>query len=269
LTDNKEVFDVTDQTETGVRLETHGTVSVISIDRPERRNALSLAAKAAIADAVESIGNDSSSRAIVLTGSPKYFVSGTDVAEMVDFSPTDHVLQATDRMFTAIRATKLPVIAAVEGYALGGGSELALSCDLIVAGEGAVFGQPEILLGVMPGAGATQRMVRTIGKYRTLELLLTGRRFDAREAAALGLVSRVVADGSALAEALALADKIASLPPLAVRAILDVVAVGEDAPLETALLLERKSFQLLFDSHDQQEGMRAFLEKRAATFEGR
>jgi enoyl-CoA hydratase/carnithine racemase len=197
------------------------------------------------------------------------FAAGTDVEEMAAMTPTEHTLKATDRMFTAIRRCGTPVIAAVEGYALGGGCELALSCDLIVAGGSARFGQPEVRVGVMPGAGATQRMVRTLGKYRALRLLLTGEEITGEEAYLMGLVSEVAPDGTALTRALELGETIAGMPQLAVRAILDVVETGADAPMETALLLERKAFQLLFDSQDQKEGMRAFLEKRRPEFGGR
>jgi enoyl-CoA hydratase/carnithine racemase len=171
-------------------------------------------------------------------------------------------------VFTVIRNCAVPVVAAVEGYALGGGCELAMSCDLIVAAESSRFGQPEIRVGVIPGAGGTQRMVRIMGKYRALRLLLTGDQITAEEAYTIGLVSEVTPDGTALPRALQLAHSIASMPQLAVRAILELVAAGADAPLETALLLERKAFQLLFDSSDQKEGMRAFLERRSPEFRG-
>ena len=258
------------QAKAEVRAEQAGPgVHVLVIDRPARRNALSLAVKNAIADLVEELDGDQSVRVVVISGGPDVFVAGTDVEEMTRLTPTEHTLKSTDRMFTTIRNCRTPVIAAVEGYALGGGCELAMSCDLIVAGASSRFGQPEILVGVMPGAGATQRMVRTLGKYRTLRLLLTGEQFTAEEAFAMGLVSEVTTDGGALGRALELAQTIANMPQLAVRAILEVVEAGADAPLETALLLERKSFQLLFDSEDQVEGMRAFLEKRKPDFRGK
>lgn len=241
-------------------------VFVVTIDRPARRNALNLAIKTRIAELIDELDRDPRTRVIVITGGPQAFVAGTDVAEMSQLTPTQHTLQVTDRMFTTIRRCETPVIAAVEGYALGGGCELAMSCDLIIAGMSARFGQPEIRVGVMPGAGATQRMVRTFGKYRTLRLLLTGDQITGEEAYAMGLVSELTADGTALTRALEVAERVARMPQLAVRAILEVVDAGADAPLETALLLERKAFQLLFDSADQKEGMRAFLEKRGAEF---
>ena len=161
------------------------------------------------------------------------------------------------------------MIAAVEGYALGGGCELALCCDLIVAGETAKFGQPEIRVGIMPGAGGSQRLLRAIGKYRAMKLMLTGEQVAAPEALIMGMLSEVVPDGTALARANALAKTILTMPPLAVRAIKEVVQLGQDAPLETALLVERKAFMMLFDSADQKEGMKAFLEKRKPVYQGR
>jgi enoyl-CoA hydratase len=220
-------------------------VAVVTIDRPRRRNALNLEVKRLLTTAVLALDADPAVRVIVLT------------------------LEATDQVFATLRGCRTLLIAAVEGYALGGGCELALACDLIVAAEGARFGQPEIKVGIMPGAGGTQRLLRTIGKYQALRMMLTGEPIAAADAFACGLVSELCADGDALAKALALAENIAAMPPLAVRAILEVVQQGQDAPLDTALLLERKAFQVLFDSQDQKEGMRAFLEKRPAQYQGR
>ncbi len=244
-------------------------VAVITIDRPGRRNALNLDVKRRLTDAVLALGKDEAVRVIVLTGAGGYFVAGTDIDEMAAMTPTSHTLDATDLVFTTLRHSSKPLIAAVEGYALGGGCELALACDLIVAAEGARFGQPEIKVGIMPGAGGTQRLLRTIGKYQAMRMMLTGEPVDARTAYACGLVSELCPDGAALQHALALARTIAAMPPLAVRAIREVVQQGQDAPLESAMLLERKAFQLLFDSADQKEGMRAFLEKRPPRYAGR
>lgn len=244
-------------------------IAVITVDRPERRNALSLEVKRELALAVETLEADQQVRVIILTGAGGYFVAGTDVTEMLAMSPTYHLLQATDRVFVTLRNCSKPLIAAVEGYALGGGCELALSCDMIVCSETANLGQPEIRVGIMPGAGGTQRLVRTIGKYRALRLMLTGEPIDAPDAFAAGLVSELAPEGQALERAIALARTIVTMPPLAVRAIRELVQIGPDVPLETALTLERKAFQLLFDSADQKEGMRAFLEKRQPSYEGR
>lgn len=244
-------------------------VGVITIDRPERRNALNLEVKEGIARAVEALAADEAVRVIVLTGAGGTFVAGTDIAEMEGMRPADHATLATDRVFTVLRSCPKVVIAAVEGYALGGGCELALCCDLIVAGEGAKLGQPEIRVGIMPGAGGTQRLVRLMGRYRAMRLILTGEAVGAREALALGMLSEVVPDGTALDRSRDLARTVAAMPALAVRAIKEVVGLGADLPLEAALSLERKAFMLLFDTADQKEGMRAFLEKRRPSYSGR
>jgi enoyl-CoA hydratase/carnithine racemase len=243
-------------------------VAVVTIDRPERRNALNLDVKRRLADAVTALVADKAVRVIVLTGAGGYFVAGTDVAEMATMTPTEHVALATDWVFNVLRQCPKPLIAALEGYALGGGCELALTCDLIVGGRSTKLGQPEIRVGIMPGAGGTQRLLRTAGKYRAMKMILTGEPVSAPEALAMGLLSEMVEDGEALARALELARIIAAMPPLAVRAIKEVVQLGQDAPLETALALERKAFVMLFGSVDQKEGMKAFLEKRKAKFSG-
>ena len=243
-------------------------VAVVTIDRPERRNALNLEVKGRIADEVTALAVDDTVRVIVLTGSGGCFVAGSDIAEMATMTPTQHVAWATDHVFNVIRHCPKPLIAAIEGYALGGGCELALACDLIIAGRSTKLGQPEIRVGIMPGAGGTQRLIRTIGKYRAMKMILTGGAVAAPDALAMGLLSEVVEDGEALPSALVLAKTIAGMPPLAVRAIKDVMQLGQDAPLETALALERKAFVMLFDSADQKEGMNAFLEKRKPKFSG-
>lgn len=243
-------------------------VAVITLNRPERRNALNLDVKGRIADAILRLEPNTGVRVIVLTGAGGYFIAGTDIAEMEQMSPARHRALATDRMFTVLRRCPKILIAAVEGYALGGGCETALCCDMIVAGEGARFGQPEIRVGIMPGAGGIQRLLRTIGKYRTMKLALTGEPLTATEAFQAGLLSEIVPDGSTLDRALAIARMVASMPPLAVLAIKEAVQLGQDVPLETALALERKAFVQLFDTQDQKEGMRAFLEKRPPRFKG-
>jgi enoyl-CoA hydratase/carnithine racemase len=243
-------------------------IAILTIDRPERRNALNLDVKRRIADIVEELAADPAVRVVVLTGAGGFFVAGTDIAEMAAMSPTEHGLRETDRMFTVLRRFPKTLIAAVEGYALGGGCELALACDMIVAGGNAKFGQPEIRVGIMPGAGGTQRLLRTVGKYRAMKLILTGEPVTADEALSMGMLSEVVPDGTALDRALEIARTILAMPPLAVLAIKEVMRLGQDVPLETALALERKAFQLLFDTGDQKEGMRAFLEKRSAVYSG-
>ena len=180
-------------------------LAIVTIDRPERRNALNLDVKRRLTTIVETLADDSAVRVVILTGAQGVFVAGTDVAEMAPMTPTEHTLLATDQVFTVLRRFPKILIAAVEGYALGGGCELALACDLIVAGESARLGQPEIRVGIMPGAGGTQRLLRTVGKYRAMRMVLTGEPVGAREALAMGLLSDVVPDGMALERAMDLA----------------------------------------------------------------
>ena len=208
-------------------------------------------------------------RCIVVAGNERAFAAGADLKEMADLTAVDQMLRETHRLWQAIKECPKPVIAAVRGYALGGGCELAMHCDLIVAGEGAQFGQPEIKVGIMPGAGGTQRLTRAVGKYQAMRMLLTGDLVPAPEALRMGLASEVVPDEQVEERALALAQKIARMPPLAVAQIKEVVLAGLDSPLDAALTLERKAFQLLFATEDQKEGMRAFIEKRRAEFKGR
>lgn len=244
-------------------------VGLIRIDRPDRRNALNMAVKRDLADALDAMADDAAVAVIVLTGGPQYFVAGTDIAEMRDMTPADHAALGTGVVFERLRAMAKPVIAAVEGYALGGGCELALACDMVVAGRGARFGQPEIKVGIMPGAGGTQMLLRAAGKHRAMLLSLTGDPFTAEDAFAMGLVSQLVDDGGAQDAAVALAGRIAAMPPLAVRAVKDAVRNGLDAPLSSALRYERRLFEQLFTSADQVEGMQAFLDKRQPNYAGR
>ncbi|PZP60620.1 MAG: enoyl-CoA hydratase [Pseudoxanthomonas spadix] len=252
-----------------VSVATQARVAVVTLSRPARRNALNLQVKRELVDALEGALADAEVAAIVLTGAGGYFVAGTDIAEMADMRPIDHVLQRSGHLFEVVRGASKPIIAAVEGYALGGGCELALACDLIVAAEDARFGQPEIKVGIMPGAGGTQRLLRAAGRYKAALWALTGEMIPASEAYAANLVSRLVPSGQALDAARKIALQIAGMPPLAVQAIREALQLGADAPLDTALSLERRLFERLFDTADQREGMRAFLEKRAAVFGGR
>jgi len=252
-----------------VRSDRQGRVAILTICRPERRNALNLQVKKKLVAQVRLLERDVDVAAIVLTGEGGCFVAGTDIAEMADMRPTDHVCLGTDEVFHVVRGCTKPTIAAVEGYALGGGCELALACDIIVAADDARFGQPEIRVGIMPGAGGTQRLLRTAGRYKTLLWTLTGDMIPAREAHASNLVSALVPHGEALARSVEIAARIATMPPMAVQAIREVVRLGADAPLNTALALERRAFERLFDTHDQKEGMRAFLEKRTPVYQGR
>ena len=244
-------------------------VGIVSIARAERRNALNLQVKQEVVEQVQAFAADDEVAVIVLTGEGGYFVAGTDIAEMAAMRPTDHVRLETDRVFHVVRGSPKPVIAAVEGYALGGGCELALACDLIVAADDAQFGQPEIRVGIMPGAGGTQRLLRTAGRYKAALWCLTGQMIPAREAFATNFVSELVPQGQALARSVEIGRQISAMPPLAVQAIREAMRLGADVPLETGLGLERRLFERLFDSDDQKEGMRAFLEKRKAAYRGR
>lgn len=244
-------------------------VAVIRLNRPEARNALNLAVRQTLADHFTQLGSDETTRCVILTGGDKIFAAGADLRDMVDRTAVDMFARGSQRMWDPIANCPKPVIAAVNGWALGGGCELAMHADIIIAGEGAKFGQPEVKVGIMPGAGGTQRLVRAVGKFRAMKILMTGEPVTAHEALAMGLVSEVVPDGEVFARALAMAQAIAALPPLAIVQIKEAVLAGEDSSLEAGLALERKAFQLLFATADQKEGMRAFLEKRKPEFQGR
>jgi enoyl-CoA hydratase len=246
-----------------------GAVALVQINRPNVRNALSQALIADLVTTLERFDSEDLIRAIVLTGDRRAFAAGADITEMVDATAIDMQTRPTLARWDRLRKIRKPMIAAVSGYALGGGNELAMICDLIVAAESAKFGQPEINLGIIPGAGGTQRLVRAIGKARAMELVLTGRMLSANEALSLGLITRVVPDELFLSEALRLAHEIAGKPPLAVQAAKDAVLKAFDTTLETGLEYERRMFNWLFTTEDRREGMAAFVEKRAPSFKGR
>ncbi|HEX7949909.1 MAG TPA: enoyl-CoA hydratase-related protein [Candidatus Limnocylindrales bacterium] len=245
-------------------------VALVTIDRPEALNALSFDLLDALAEALEALEADRDARAVVITGSgSRAFAAGADIREL---SPQSYATLRDGGRFGAwdrLWAVGLPLIAAVRGFALGGGCELAMSCDMIVAAEDAAFGQPEIRIGVMPGAGGTQRLTRAIGKARAMELILTGRSISAVEAEALGLVTVVVPPEATLDAALELAVRIAAMPPLAVRAAVAAIRDADERALSDGLAREREAFFRLFDTHDQAEGMTAFLEKRSPAWTGR
>lgn len=243
-------------------------IAVVRINRPDARNALNQQVRALLAEHFTELGSDPDVRCIVLTGSERIFAAGADIRDLAERSAVEMMLRNTHRLWNAIAACPKPVVAAVNGLALGGGCELAMHADIIVAGEGASFGQPEVRVGVMPGAGGTQRLTRAVGKFRAMKMVLTGQPVGAREALEMGLASEVVPDAEVQTRALALATEIAALPPLAVMQIKEVVLAGQDASLDAALMLERKAFQLLFASRDQKEGMRAFLDKRKPDYQG-
>ncbi|WP_110636736.1 enoyl-CoA hydratase [Salinicola salarius] len=243
-------------------------VAVVRIDRPEAKNALNAAIRRQLAEHFSSLAHRDEVRAIVLTGGEHVFVAGADVKEFATVSPAEMHQRHNERFWEPIALCPKPVIAAVNGFALGGGCELAMHCDIIVAGETARFGQPEVKLGLMPGAGGTQRLVRAVGKFQAMRMLMTGCLVSAPEALRMGLVSEVVADDQTLERAKALAHEIASLPSLALEQIKETVLAGADLPLDSALVLERKAFQMLFDTADQKEGAAAFIEKRKPNYRG-
>jgi len=244
-------------------------VGLIRINRPEARNALNLEVRRLLARHLTEMGEDAATRAIVLTGNDKSFAAGADIKEMADAGTVEMLARGVHRLWRTIAACPKPVIAAVNGYALGGGCELAMTCDIIVAGESAQFGQPEVKIGIIPGGGGTQRLTRAAGKYRAMKYVLTGELFGARAALEMGLASEVVPDAEVEKRAVELAARIAELPPLAVQLAKEAVLAGMEAPLSSALALEAKSVQILFSSQDQKEGMRAFIEKRKPKFSGR
>ena len=252
-----------------VLLDVEPPIATVTLNRPRVLNALSPELIAEVSDALSRLDADESVRAAVLTGGPKVFAAGADIGDMADRSPVDQLLRDQTGRWSRITAFSKPLIAAVNGYALGGGCELALMCDLIVAGENARIGQPEINLGIIPGAGGTQRWPRTVGKYVAMEVNLTGQPLSADRAYQLGLVNRLVPAEVTIEVAKQLARQLAEKPPLAVRLAKESVNKAFETPLDEGLLVERKNFYFLFASEDQKEGMRAFLEKRKAAFKGR
>lgn len=245
-----------------------GGILLLRLNRPEAKNALNQEVRRLLAEHCNAAGADDAVKAIILTGNSEAFAAGADIKAMAEAHPVELMLRRNHEQWQAIARCPKPIIAAVNGFALGGGCELAMHADIIIAGENATFGQPEVRVGIMPGAGGTQRLTRAIGKFKAMLICMTGQNFSGREAFEMGLASKVVPDAEVLDAALDVARTIAKMPPLAIRQIKEVMLAGADAPLETGLMLERKAFQLLFDSADQKEGMRAFMEKRKPTYRG-
>lgn len=243
-------------------------VTLLRINRPEVLNALSFSVRAEMAEHVNQLVKNDSVKVIVITGNEKAFAAGADLKELQRRTVFDSQFEESRVAWKALEECPKPIIAAVNGYALGGGCELALHCDIIIAGEGAKLGLPEVKVGIMPGASGTQRFLRAVGNYKAARYLLTGDFMDAKTAFGMGLVSEVVADEEVLPFTLKLAEKIARRAPLSLDAIKSVIKYGPDASLQTALLLERKNFQLLFASEDRDEGIAAMLEKREPQFKG-
>lgn len=243
-------------------------VCVIRLNRPKVRNALNTELRQKLADIFIQLNDDPKIKAIVLTGGDKVFAAGADINDFLTAKTVDVYLRHSERYWDAITNCRKPIIAAVNGYALGGGCELAMHADIIVAGKSAKFGQPEIKIGLMPGAGGTQRLFRVIGKHKAMKLILTGDMISADAADQMGLVSEVVEDEATIKRAIEIAEQLAGYSPIALTQIKEVANLGEDMPLQAALALERKAFQILFDTEDQKEGAKAFLEKRSAEYKG-
>ena len=243
--------------------------ALVRLNRPKQLNALNGQVMDALCDALEELDRDEGVRAMVVTGNERAFAAGADIGEMADATPIDMLRTNRIAQWDRVRRISKPVIAAVNGWCLGGGCELAMALDLILAGEGAKFGQPEIGIGVIPGAGGTQRLTRAIGKSRAMEMVLTGEPMGAREAEQRGLVARVVPDELVVEDALVLAATIATKSPVALRLAKEAVNAAYEMNLTDALAHERRLFYLTFASEDQKEGMAAFLEKRQPEFKGR
>jgi enoyl-CoA hydratase/carnithine racemase len=249
--------------------ELRGPVGVARLNRPEARNALSNELLALLGEIVEAWDADPEIRAIVIAGGDEYFAAGADIKAMRERSFQDAMVTPGARFWPKLAKTATPLIAAVSGFALGGGCELALHCDMIVASETAEFGQPEILLGIIPGAGGTQRLARTVGKQRAMELVLTGRRIDAHEAHRIGIVNQVAPKKQWLESAIELAELVARRPPIAARLAKQAVLAAEETALSAGLDYERRLYELAMATEDRLEGMDAFLEKRRPEFRGR
>lgn len=246
-----------------------GGIVLLRLNRPEALNALNAALRSRVTDLFSDLSVSEDTRCIVITGSEKAFMAGADIKEMAEKRTADVTRMNALRMWGVVTDCPIPVIAAVNGFALGGGCELAMHADIIVAGETATFGQPEIRVGIMPGGGGTQRLLRAAGKFKAMKMMLTGQPVTGREAFEMGIASEVVADDQVLPRAMELARIIAAMPPLAARRIKEVVLAGQDTSLAAGLMLERRAFDTLFDTEDQKEGMKAFIEKRKPHFKGR
>lgn len=245
-----------------------GNVALLRLNRPEARNALSPELMEKLASELERLDPDPEVRCVVIAGSDKVFAAGADIRAMAERTFAEALRHPAASFWRRLAAIKTPMIAAVSGYALGGGCELALACDMVVAAEGATFGQPEINLGIIPGGGGTQRLARVLGKQRAMELVLTGERFDATAALELGLINRVAEGDGWMDEAMALAATVAERPPIATRLAKQAVLAAEETALSAGLENERRLYELAMATEDRVEGMKAFLEKREPKFEG-
>jgi len=239
------------------------------LNRPSVLNALSTELISELVKALEALDKDETVNVIVLTGGEKAFAAGADIKEMSQATTVELILDRRFELWDKIRMITKPIIAAVTGYCLGGGNELAMNCDIVIASESAVFGQPEVNVGIMPGAGGTQRLTRTVGKAKAMQMILTGQPVSAEEALRMGLVNKVVPDKGLMEETRKVANEIASKPPISVRAAKQAILRAHDTTMEIGLEYERKLFYTLFATSDSKEGMRAFLEKRKPVFKGK
>jgi enoyl-CoA hydratase len=244
-------------------------VGIARLDRPNALNALSSSLMKELLEALNDFEQDDEIRIIIVTGGEKIFSAGADIKEMSNIGTIDALKRGNLDYFDNIRKITKPIIAAINGYCLGGGLELAMACDILIAGENSKLGQPEINIGIMPGAGGTQRLTRAIGKYKAMDLILSGRLVGAKEAYDSGLLSRVVPDESVLIEAKRLASELSSKSPLAARVAKECVLKAFDTTMKDGLEFERRNFYLLLGSEDKEEGMKAFTEKRKGSFKGR
>jgi enoyl-CoA hydratase len=252
-----------------VLIERDEPIAVVRLNRPEQLNALSNQLMSELVGALENLDDDEAVNCIVIAGNEKAFASGADIGEMADATHLELYFGGRVDKWDAIRSIRTPIVAAVSGYCLGGGCELAMACDLIIASESAQFGQPETNLGIPPGAGGTQRLTRAIGKSKAMDVILTGRFLSAREAEDAGLVARVVAREAWLDEAKRVAHAIAAKGPVGVRLAKEAVNAAFETSLGAGLDVERKAFYLALSSEDAQEGLNAFVEKRSPKFRGR
>lgn len=251
-----------------IKAWTEDAVGLVQLNRPAVRNALSAEMFEELLAALEAFDADPAIRCMILTGNDRAFSAGADIKQMAAMSAVDQMGSPAPARWERMRRLKKPIVAAVNGYALGGGCELAMCCDIIVAGQTARFGQPEINIGIIPGGGGTQRLTRAAGKFKAMELILTGRHLTAAEAEALGIANRVVAPELVLDEARRIACEIAAKSPIAVRSAKECVLKAQETPLSVGVDFERKLFALVFATEDKAEGMQAFLEKREPKFKG-
>jgi enoyl-CoA hydratase len=250
-------------------LSREDSIGIIHLNRPTVLNALNSELMAELVRALEEFDGDSTINVIIITGGEKVFAAGADLKEMSRATTVDPIISRRFELLDRIRKICKPIIAAVSGFCLGGGNELALNCDIIIASETAVFGQPEVNVGIMPGAGGTQRLTRIVGKTKAMEMILTGEAISAEEAHRIGLVGKVVSVESLMGEAKRMAKEIAAKPPLSIRAAKQAILRASDTTLEIGLDYERNLFYSLFTTEDAHEGMQAFLEKRRPIFKGK